>query len=86
MDVDTGAIQPIKSSIKENPSWLTNMHWPTKLVYTQIDANAEYTIRINGQGDSFININGQKNPPLSTTKISENSRNTPSQESYIKTG
>ena len=40
--------------------------------YTQIDTNAEYKIRINGQGDSFINVNGQKvSPSVYSKKIGE---------------
>ncbi len=53
-------------------SWLTNMRWPSKMEYTQIDTNAEYIIRINGQGDSFINVNGQKvSPSVYSKKIGE---------------
>ncbi len=53
-------------------SWLTNMRWPTKMEYTQIDSSSEYTIRINGQGDSFINVNGHKvSPSVYSKKIGE---------------
>jgi hypothetical protein len=49
-------------------SWLTNMRWPSKMEYTVIDTTASYTLKINGQGDSFIKVNDVKVLPSSYSK------------------
>ena len=44
-------------------SWLTSMHWPLAMEYTNIDTSASYTVRIAGVGESLLKINGQRVAP-----------------------
>jgi hypothetical protein len=44
-------------------SWLTNMRWPMAMEYTSIDTSASYTVKVTGQGESLLKINGQRVVP-----------------------
>lgn len=39
-------------------SWQVSLRWPIALVYEQIDAGARYLVRLNGNGDVRLRING----------------------------
>lgn len=39
-------------------SWQTSLRWPLGLVYDQIDPDARYVVRLNGNGDVRLRING----------------------------
>ena len=40
-------------------SWQVSLRWPIALVYEQIDPAAAYVVRLNGNGDVRLRINGQ---------------------------
>ena len=39
-------------------SWQVSLRWPIALVYEQIDSSASYVVRLNGNGDVRLRING----------------------------
>lgn len=39
-------------------SWQVSLRWPIALVYEQIDPSARYLVRLNGNGDVRLRING----------------------------
>jgi hypothetical protein len=39
-------------------TWLTSLRWPVGLQYDTIDRTAAYTLRLNGNGDVKVRING----------------------------
>jgi hypothetical protein len=39
-------------------SWQVSLRWPIALVYEQIDPSARYVVRLNGNGDVRLRING----------------------------
>jgi hypothetical protein len=39
-------------------SWQTSLRWPLGLVYDQIDREGRYVVRLNGNGDVRLRING----------------------------
>ena len=39
-------------------SWQVSLRWPIALVYEQIDPTASYLVRLNGNGDVRLRING----------------------------
>ena len=39
-------------------SWQDSLRWPVALVYEQIDPTASYVVRLNGNGDVRLRING----------------------------
>ena len=44
-------------------TWLTSLRWPVGLRYDAIDRTAAYTLRLNGNGDVKVRINGTPVPP-----------------------
>jgi hypothetical protein len=40
-------------------SWQVSLRWPIALVYEQVDATAGYLVRLNGNGDVRLRINGE---------------------------
>lgn len=44
-------------------SWMVSMRWPHSMSYEQLDANAQYTVRVTGFGESLLRANGEKLTP-----------------------
>ena len=43
---------------RQRLSWQVSLRWPIALVYEQVDPAAEYLVRLNGNGDVRLRING----------------------------
>ncbi|HTV02825.1 MAG TPA: hypothetical protein VMF13_19915, partial [Luteitalea sp.] len=41
-------------------TWLTSLRWPLALAYDTVDRQAAYTLRLNGNGDIKVRINGEQ--------------------------
>ncbi len=53
-------------------SWLSNMHWPTRMRYENLDPGADYILRMTGTGELFPIIDGKRlEPTIYSTEIGE---------------
>ncbi len=50
-------------------TWLTSLRWPVGLRYDAIDRTAAYTLRLNGNGDVKVRINGTPVPPRAYSTV-----------------
>ena len=53
---------------RKRPSWMVVMDWPLGMRYTNLDPDADYTIRTTGFGTCLLSIDGERVQPTIDNK------------------
>ena len=67
-------------------SSLTSMDWPAGVVYEGLDSNAAYIVRLTGQGEALLRVNGQRVEPSLYGKAIGEFKEFPVPKDFLKDG